>query len=124
MAALENFECEIQLRLASEDGESVLREPYSPFLEADRVEEVDRACVDVAHELARRVGSISTMPMTVFMNIGVADLVIWRLLDAQRYLRERVSTGVITNPDPLHIFSDLLIDSWHNYAEPYWLERL
>ena len=66
LAALENFESEVQLRLASEDGESVLREPYSPFLEADRVEEVDPACVDVAHELARRVASISIMPMTVF----------------------------------------------------------
>ena len=101
LAALENFESEIQLRLASEDGESVLREPYSPFLEADRVEEEDRAYVDVAHELARRVGSISVMPMTVFMNIGVADLVVWRLRDAQRHLRERVSNRSHTESDHL-----------------------
>jgi hypothetical protein len=39
LAGLENIESEIQLRFASEDGESVLREPYSPFLDAERVEE-------------------------------------------------------------------------------------
>ena len=121
---LGSIENEIHLRFASEDGESVLREAYSPFLEADRVDEVGHACADVAHELARRIGSVSALPMTVLMSISVADLVVWRLRDAQRNLRGRVSNGGTPNPDPLHIFSDLLIDFWHNYAEPYWLERL
>lgn len=124
LTALENMESEIQLRLASEVGASVLRESYSPFLEADRAEEVDRVCADVALELARREGSISLMPMTVLMSIQITDLVMWRIRDAQRQVKGMLSNVWNADPDAFRIFHSLLVDSWHSYAEPYWLERL
>ena len=124
LLALERMAGEIHFRLGSQDGGSVLVEPYSPMQEAESADEVDLVCEIVARELARRHRSASSNPGFVKMSIDVSPLVLWRLRDAQRHLRESRQAQWPANTSVERFYSRLLVESWHRYAESYWMGRL
>jgi hypothetical protein len=124
LSALEKMAAEMRFRLDRTEAESVIQEPYSPFAEAERAEDVDRVCAQVARELARRQRSRYESHHAVKMSASTAVLVLCRIRDAQRHLQQTGSIQLNSTSDMEQLFSSLLIESWHSYAEPYWLERL
>lgn len=121
LVALGRIEAEMRLRLDNDPDSQAER--YSPFAEVDCSKEVDGICTEVAQELARR--QRKELPNAIRrLSAKLAELVIWRLRDAQRHVRETRTTHWHAGADPEGLFERLLVESWHTYAESYWMERL
>lgn len=94
--------------------------PYHPADEVERADEVDAACSLIATALAE--GGLQTSDVAFRVHMNLAPLVLWRIRDAQRHLREAPLVWDATT-DLQTGLRLLLVDSWHTYGEKYWLER-
>jgi hypothetical protein len=121
---LERMAAQLRLSVMTPQGESVAPEPYSPDQEVERSEEVDEVCARLAQEFAPHSCALSLQGAAIRMKPGIAELVLWRIEDARRHLQRLSTVQWPVKMKPALILHQLLIDSWHTYAEPFWLERV
>lgn len=122
--ALAGAAMEIEFQLRSVHAAGVLQEAYAPAQEAERADAVDRVCAELARELALRLTARSVRPLQVDLGAELLELVLWRLRDAQRQLRQGRPMRWTPGQNVTLFLDRLLVEAWHSYAERYWLERV
>ena len=96
--------------------------PYSPLQEAKYAEAVDLYCELMTHgRQSPRTHAPGAAPPV--LTPVLARLILWRIRDAQRYVRSADSNSRRRAAADNTLHRHLLIDWWHDYAEPYWQER-
>jgi hypothetical protein len=97
--------------------------PDSPRQEAEFFDVVDRLCRRITagpDECASESETAARPRFTPFLR----PLVLRRIRDAQRYVRTASIVSLLERGDPTNLYRELLVDWWHTFAEPYWIERM
>jgi hypothetical protein len=106
------------------NGASARKPQYSPYLEAERAKDVDDACTEICRELLSPGGKSKGSGGLPLMSDCIAELVLWRVRDAFRHCRDSGALQAQGKASEAIVADDLLVEGWHSYAEPYWLERM
>jgi hypothetical protein len=92
--------------------------PYSHIQELQFADQVDHFC-RLMTDTGLRAQHFKIPKFTPV----ITRLILCRIRDAQLYVRSPAFASMEDSIRPATVFRELLVDWWHEYAEPFYLDR-